>query len=195
MFRYVELADAAINDVISRGKLPVLCGGTHFYLEYLIWRPEHAIKTESKKKDDVGEKKEENSKIDESSSKELGSVDESKHGEDLIPSKGDVDSKIPSWQPRGLAPRGPERSPKYSAIVFCCDPGDILFEKVDRRCDEMLSQGLLDEIRILRKNAGDIGENFDKNLLFQKGIFQAIGVREFYELAGMENPPQEGINL
>ncbi len=36
VYRYCELADAAISDVAARGKLPIVCGGTGFYLKALL---------------------------------------------------------------------------------------------------------------------------------------------------------------
>ncbi len=34
---YVRLAHAAIDDIIARGKLPIVCGGTMFYLDALLY--------------------------------------------------------------------------------------------------------------------------------------------------------------
>lgn len=36
--RFVELASAAIDDIIARNKLPIVVGGSHQYLEALLWR-------------------------------------------------------------------------------------------------------------------------------------------------------------
>ncbi|MCQ2378921.1 MAG: tRNA (adenosine(37)-N6)-dimethylallyltransferase MiaA [Victivallaceae bacterium] len=36
VYRYVKLADAAIRDISARGKLPILCGGTGFYVKALL---------------------------------------------------------------------------------------------------------------------------------------------------------------
>ena len=37
VFRFCSEADAAINDILSRGKVPVLCGGTGLYLKALLY--------------------------------------------------------------------------------------------------------------------------------------------------------------
>lgn len=37
VFRFIELASAAIDDIISRGKLPVIAGGTGMYLKALLY--------------------------------------------------------------------------------------------------------------------------------------------------------------
>ena len=34
--RYVEEADAAVRDILSRGKLPIVAGGTNLYIDSLI---------------------------------------------------------------------------------------------------------------------------------------------------------------
>ena len=37
VYTFVEMADRAIADIISRGKVPVLCGGTGLYLKSLLY--------------------------------------------------------------------------------------------------------------------------------------------------------------
>ena len=37
VFRFCAEADAAIADILSRGKVPVLCGGTGLYLKALLY--------------------------------------------------------------------------------------------------------------------------------------------------------------
>ncbi len=37
VFRFCEEADAAISDILARGKLPILCGGTGMYLKALLY--------------------------------------------------------------------------------------------------------------------------------------------------------------
>ena len=36
VYRYVKLADAAIREIAGRGKLPIICGGTGFYIKALL---------------------------------------------------------------------------------------------------------------------------------------------------------------
>ena len=40
--KFVRDADAAIADVVGRGKLPVVCGGTPLYLQWLVHGPPDA---------------------------------------------------------------------------------------------------------------------------------------------------------
>ena len=35
---WVKLADSAVEDIHKRRKIPVVVGGTHYYIESLIWR-------------------------------------------------------------------------------------------------------------------------------------------------------------
>lgn len=35
---WTKLADTAVEDIHKRGKVPVVVGGTHYYIESLIWR-------------------------------------------------------------------------------------------------------------------------------------------------------------
>jgi len=40
--KFVRDADAAVADVVARGKLPVVCGGTPLYLQWLVHGPPDA---------------------------------------------------------------------------------------------------------------------------------------------------------
>ena len=45
--RYVEAADAAVQDILSRGKLPIVVGGTGLYIDSLVRGTEFSERTEA----------------------------------------------------------------------------------------------------------------------------------------------------
>ena len=79
-----------------------------------------------------------------------------------------------------------EIEPYYDACVFVCDAEkSVLDVRVGARCDQMLENGLIDEVRELRRVASGVFDKYGEST-FSKGLFQAIGVREFYDIVQSE---------
>ncbi|PPQ63174.1 hypothetical protein CVT24_005719 [Panaeolus cyanescens] len=71
-----------------------------------------------------------------------------------------------------------ETQPRFKALSFWLyADSEVLGERLDSRVDDMISQGLLDEIRCLRDIATT--EHASPSLDFTLGIYQSIGYREF----------------
>ncbi len=51
--RFVADARLAINDIISRGKVPIICGGTGMYIYTLIYGLDHDVKPDFKLREDL----------------------------------------------------------------------------------------------------------------------------------------------
>lgn len=51
--RFVADARAAIDDIISRGKVPIICGGTGMYIYTLIYGLDHDVKPDFKLREDL----------------------------------------------------------------------------------------------------------------------------------------------
>ncbi|KAF9567645.1 tRNA isopentenyltransferase [Agrocybe pediades] len=73
--------------------------------------------------------------------------------------------------------------PRFHTLCFWLysDP-EVLGERLDRRVDDMISQGLVDEVKSLRQIAADTPYSDDSttsNMDFTLGIYQSIGYREF----------------
>ena len=61
---------------------------------------------------------------------------------------------------------------------------DILYERINNRVDEMINEGLLDEVKALYKKYGDV-----------RILGSAIGYKELIEYLNGENSLEEGIDL
>ncbi|KAF9052739.1 tRNA isopentenyltransferase [Panaeolus papilionaceus] len=71
-----------------------------------------------------------------------------------------------------------EIQPRFKALSFWLYADlAILGERLDARVDDMISQGLLDEVRCLRDMAGTVPTT--PPLDFTLGIYQSIGYKEF----------------
>ena len=152
---YARLADEAIRDIIARGKTPIVCGGTGLYLDALL-------------RGGLAEEAD----CDENYRNELNALAEEKgndyvHGllRDLDPES--ADAIHPNNRKRVIRAlevcrvtgrKKSEIDRENSAFDGAYEPlavglfytdRAVLYERIDRRVDQMLEEGLLDEVRAL----------------------------------------------
>ena len=174
--QYTELAHKVIYDIYSRGKLPVMCGGTGLYINSVI--------------DDItfGEME-----SDEKLRAELGEIAEREGNEKLIEILSEFDpvsaarlhpnnvrrviraiefyklTGIPISQHQEMTKQTESR---YNPVMFCINyERSVLYERINRRVDIMISEGLVDEVSHLMK----MGYTADLNSM------KAIGYKEIAE--------------
>jgi tRNA dimethylallyltransferase len=76
--------------------------------------------------------------------------------------KSDIDKRNDLWR---------KKDSKYNFLVVYIDmPRDLLYDRIDRRVDEMITLGVLDEVKMVYSQR-------DKDLT----AVQAIGYKEFFE--------------
>ena len=157
---YVKLAKEKIEDVISRGKLPIIVGGTGLYIDSLL----NNVKfTETRKDEEYCKSLEEFAKV---------------NGNDMLHSKlAEIDPVASSEiHPNNLvrviramevyhttgrkfselkAESRLEESP-YNAVMIGLNYSDrsILYDRINRRVDIMVENGLVDEARQLYLESG-----------------------------------------
>ncbi len=149
--QYVKLAENAIGQILSKGKLPIIVGGTGLYIDNLIYS------------NDFGELD-----IDLEIRKKLLLEAEKNGGEVLLKALFDIDPKyaeklhsndikrivhaleiyysIGKTQSE-LIENSRKKPSKYSAFyaVLDCSLREILYERINKRVDLMLDEGLIDE--------------------------------------------------
>ena len=153
---YARLADEAIRDVIARGKTPIVCGGTGLYLDALL-------------RGGLAEEAD----CDENYRNELNALAEEKgndyvHGllRDLDPES--ADAIHPNNRKRVIRAleichvtgrKKSEIDRENSAFDGAYEPlavglfytdRAVLYDRIDRRVDQMIAEGLLDEVRALQ---------------------------------------------
>lgn len=153
--RYVKEADICINDILKRGKLPIIVGGTGLYIDSLV----------------AGRSFDENAS-DESLRKLLDEKYKAAGGEAMLRELAQVDPE----RAQKLHPSDKKRilralevyyttgrtisehdeetrkiPPKYDAMVIALtfENRADLYGRIDRRADLMLKSGLFDEVRSL----------------------------------------------
>lgn len=160
--RYCELAKKAIEDIHFRNKLPILCGGTGLYIDSLLSN----MRFEEQEEDPAlrarltaeMEEKGVDRMLDELSAFDPESADRLSAGRN--PKR--IIRAIEVYRVTGLTQTELNRRQRsadspYRAVRLglTAENREFLYERIDRRVDLMLENGLLDEAR--RFYAGDCG--------------------------------------
>lgn len=172
---YAPLAKEAVLDIISRGKLPIFCGGTGLYLDSVLYANEYAD-TETDPEVRKALFDEANEKGATALWERLLSVDP-KSAEAIHPNNiKRVIRALEIYITSGITKAEWDRRsrltpPPFDSVIIALErPRDELYERIDKRVDLMLKAGLEKEVRELV----DSGK-----LPLDSTAAQAIGYKEF----------------
>ncbi|XP_041822913.1 tRNA dimethylallyltransferase isoform X2 [Melanotaenia boesemani] len=201
---------ALIDDMHSRNKLPIVVGGTNYYIESLLWKV--LLDTEeSEDSGDVGDgaphRKLELEKLGAAVLHERLAKVDPKMAAMLHPNdKRKIARSLQIYQETGIPhshwleeQRGQEGGDGLGGPLRYPDPCifwlhsdlEALDKRLDGRVDEMLSAGLIEELRDfhVRYNQQKVQDNSQD---YQHGIFQSIGFKEFHDyLTAPESSTQQ----
>jgi tRNA dimethylallyltransferase len=188
---YVRDAEAAIRDIHSRGKLPILCGGTGLYLDRLL---RGGVDGEASCNEKVRERLM-------SELRELGrdamyerlcAIDPEaaaaihKNNEKRVLRALEI-CEVTGRKKSEIDKENSAFSPLYDATVISLvfHNRELLYERIERRVDQMIQQGLVDQARALM-NAG----------VFERSqtAAQAIGYKELFPYLNGERGLEECVN-
>lgn len=153
--RYVELADAAAQDVLSRGMVPIVAGGTGLYMDALI-----ECSTFSWDETDLSVREKYQRMAAEQGNEAvhacLAKVDP-EGAERLHPNNlKRVIRALEVYEQTGMTIDAFNRlhkrpAPKYAALKIGICPAErqTLYDRIDLRVDQMLADGLLEETKRL----------------------------------------------
>lgn len=171
-------ATHAINEILMKGKLPIICGGTGLYISSIVENydlppapPDPKIRAE------------------------LQAEYEKKGGMYLYNMLVELDpataAKIHPNNVRFVAralevilqthePREPRKGkPIYQVFKMAIDwPREVLYERINKRVDDQIEKGLLNEIKTL------LAEGYDENLQ----SMQALGYKEYFPYIRGQRP-------
>lgn len=151
--QFQEYADKTIGEIIARGNVPILVGGTGMYIRAVIDRPNYA-----------------NAEPDAALRSELEAMTDNELLEEIASRDPDTASTIDDRNRRRLiraleilrttgktlAERQEFGEPMYDALqIGITKPREQLYADIDLRVDEMIGKGLIDEVRKLRDQYGD----------------------------------------
>lgn len=153
--RYVEEADACVRDILSRGKLPILCGGTGLYIDGLIRGTEFQPEGVDTGLRDALER-EWDALGGQAMLDKLAEVDPESAGRLHLNDRRRILRALEVFRATGETislhnRRTASVPPRYDAvrIGLTAEPRQLLYDRIDRRVDEMLRLGLVDEVRRL----------------------------------------------
>lgn len=174
---YVRLASAAIEDICARGKLPIVCGGTGLYLDALLRggvsapsidtstiRAELCARAEL---EGIMPIYEQLRSVDPESAEAIHPNNEKRviRALEIYLATGRTKSEL-DRESKGF------ESPYDATVAYLTfESRDLLYERIDRRVDMMIDEGLLDEARALMSEGV-----FELN----KTAAQAIGYKELF---------------
>ncbi len=153
--RFVEAADACVQDILRRGKLPVLVGGTGLYLDALVRGNSFA---EGCAGTEVREALQKRMETEGAAVllEELHSIDPEAAAKLHLKDEKRILRALEVWQETGKTITQHNREtqavpPRYEAVYIGLDfeNRDDLRVRIDRRVDIMVENGLLQEVRDL----------------------------------------------
>lgn len=171
---FVRDAKTAIEDVTSRGKLPIVCGGTGLYIEALIHPTDYSSETDA----DTELRGELMQKDAHELWLQLNAIDKEAAAKTHENNKKRVVRALEIYYKTGKTKTETDKEQKkyeseYDVLLLITGFGDreALYDRINRRVDVMISNGLVDETKSLLKN-GDLCPGTT--------AYQAIGYKELF---------------
>jgi len=185
--QYVGRAKAVIADLRERGRRPIVCGGTGLYLRLLV----HGIFEAPEADDEIREKYERLAAEEgmEALHERLREVDPTLADELDVEDGVRIRRGLEVWEQTGkpLSQHQQEHQfsdPNYYPLkVGLIRPREELYDRINRRLDAMMEQGLLEEYR------SRIEEGYDRDLK----PLQALGYRQMGDHLFDDVPLEEAV--
>lgn len=171
--RYVEEATACVEDILARGKLPIVCGGTGLYIDGLIRGTDYQpAGTDNGIREQLeGEWETQGA---EQMMARLAAADPDSAARLHLSDKRRILRALEVYLATGETitvhnARTKAIPPRYEAVMIGLntEPRQILYDRIDRRVGVMLEQGLLQEVQSLLEDG-----------LLEGTAAQAIGYKE-----------------
>ena len=164
-----------INDIINRGKIPIMVGGTGLYIKAALY--DYQFKEEVKKHD-----------YSEFSNEELYNLLKSIDSNTLIHvnNRKRVERALDYYYEHNEPISNNKTDKLLYDVLFIglTTDRDILYDRINKRVDIMVNNGLLDEARII----------FDSNIR-SKAVMTPIGYKELFQYFDHEKSLEECLNL
>ena len=171
---FIRLADEAVLDILQRNRLPIISGGTAYYFKHFLYGLPEAPSSDPEIREELSKRvKDEGleplreilNQVDPVSAERINRNDAYRiqRALEVYMSSGRPLSsfKVPTKLRNGIDP----------LIIGLTRPREELYQRIDRRVEQMFSAGLGSEVESLKK------KGFGK----ESPGMKAIGYREFFE--------------
>ena len=188
--RFVQMAKEAMEDIRSRGKVPILTGGTGFYIQAMLYDIDftesgeddsYRRELETYAKEQGAEKLHEKLKeVDPISAEKIhaNNVKRVIRALEFYHQNGTPISAHNEEQKKQTSP--------YNLAYFVLNaPRDILYERIDKRVDQMLEEGLVKEVEGLKR------EGCHRGMVSMQGL----GYKEILAYLEGEYPLEEAVRI
>ncbi|XP_051044666.1 tRNA dimethylallyltransferase [Phodopus roborovskii] len=184
------------GDIFARDKIPIVVGGTNYYIESLLWKVLVNTKPQEMGTGQVVDRKVELEKEDgHELHKRLSQVDPEMAAKLHPHDKRKVARSLQVFEETGISHSeflhrqhaeegggplgGPLKFPNPCILWLHADQ-KVLDKRLDKRVDDMLAAGLLEELRDFHR-CYNLKTSSGNSQDYQHGIFQSIGFKEFHE--------------
>lgn len=151
--QFQEYADKKIAEILARGNVPILVGGTGLYIRAVLDRPNYADTAPDPALRSELEGMTDNELLEEIATRDpdTASTIDDRNRRRLVRAL-----EILRTTGKTLADRQEFGEPMYAALqIGVTKPREQLYAAIDLRVDEMIGKGLVDEVRRLRDQFGD----------------------------------------
>ncbi len=173
VYDYYQLAQQVIREILDRGNVPIVVGGAGFYFRALMEGPPEAPPSDTAIRTQLEEEAE---KVGiESMYERLQEVDPDYASRITFRDRQKIirGLEIVLLTKKKVSDFGKRRvqQPQYLyRSWFLFRPRDVLYKRIELRCDEMLKQGLVEEVEALRQQ----GMEDNRSLCLAIGYRQAL---------------------
>ena len=189
--RYAREAGQCVDDILARGKRPIIVGGTGLYLDALLAGREYAsgqaggaVRAQLERRvaqEGIGPLLDELRAVDPESAQRLNPNDQKR-----------IIRALEVWRETGKTITQHNRDsqrvpPRYDAVYlgFAFEDRQDMRDRIDARVEQMAEQGLLDEVRALLKRGVPRGST----------ALQAIGYKECLSFLDGQSTEEEALEL
>ena len=152
--RYVELAAACVEDILARGKTPILAGGTNLYIDSLLSGRSFAEKGDGALREKLGA--EYDALGGEAMLARLAAVDPERAAKLAPADRRRIVRALEIYALTGRTISSHDEEtrrlpPRFTSVRFALNfaAREDLYSRIDRRVDGMMAQGLAAEVRAL----------------------------------------------
>ena len=169
---FQQTVRAKIEEIKSRGKLPIIVGGTGLYIKSVLYDYEFAGESESKEVDEAKYGHLSNEELH----AKLATVDEA-GAKDIHPNnRKRVIRALEIYETSGVKKSEMIEKQEHKMIYDACligltDDRTVLYDRINKRVDVMYETGLVEEVKAL----------FDEGIPAESQSIRAIGYKELYD--------------
>ena len=169
---FQQTVRAKIEEIKSRGKLPIIVGGTGLYIKSVLYDYEFAGESESKEIDEAKYGHLSNEELH----AKLAAVDEA-GAKDIHPNnRKRVIRALEIYETSGVKKSEMIEKQEHKMIYDACligltDDRTVLYDRINKRVDTMYETGLVEEVKAL----------FDQGIPAESQSIRAIGYKELYD--------------